>query len=80
MTSIEHKHIVKRFTEEKTKMETNIVPFRKNYDENDDCKFESLDSISKLPNLWPMIRQHVLGNPEFQQAIQQAKTPFNLRT
>jgi len=80
MTSIEHRHIVRRFTDEKEKMEGQLVPFRKNYDENDDCKFETLDSISKRPNLWPMIRQHVIGNPEFHQALAaQQKTPFNLR-
>jgi hypothetical protein len=81
MTSIEHRHIVKRFTEEKEKMEGNQVPFRKNYDENDDCKFASLETISKYQNLWPMIRQHVIRNPEFLQAIAATnKTPFNLRT
>ena len=58
MTPIEHRHIVRRFTEEKKKMEGQLVPFRKNYDENDDCKFENLESISKINNLWPMIRQH----------------------
>ena len=80
MTAIEHRHIVKRFNEEKDKMEGNQVPFRKNYDENDDCKFESLETISRHSNLWPMIRQHVIGNPEFLQAIAATnKTPFNLR-
>ena len=80
MTSIEHRHIVRRFTDEKEKMECSQVPFRKNYDENDDCKFENLAEISRRPNLWPMIRQHVLGNPEFIQALGSAhKTPFNLR-
>jgi len=79
MTSIEQRHIVRRFTEEMGKMDANLVPFRKNYDENDDCKFETLDFISKLPNLWPMIRQHVLGNPEFLQALSNPKIPFNLR-
>jgi len=80
MTSVEHKHIVRRFIDEKEKMDTNIVPFRKNYDENDDCKFESLDEITKRPNLWPMIRQHVLGNPEFHAALgNNHRTSFNLR-
>jgi 8-oxo-dGTP pyrophosphatase MutT (NUDIX family) len=79
MTSIEHRHIVKRFLEEKEKMEGAQVPFRKNYDENDDCKFEPLTTIAQRSNLWPMIRQHVLGNPEFQQALGMSKTPFNLR-
>jgi 8-oxo-dGTP pyrophosphatase MutT (NUDIX family) len=81
MTSLEHKHIVKRFGEEKEKMEGAQVPFRKNYDENDECRFESLDDIQRKPNLWPMIRMHVIGNPEFQRAIQTTHlTPFNLRT
>jgi len=80
MTVLEHKHIVRRFTEEKEKMEGNVVPFRKNYDENDDCKFESLESIQSRSNLWPMIRQHVLSNPEFHHALRSAKTPFNLRS
>ena len=80
MTSIEHRHIVKRFTEEKERMEAGSIPFRKNYDENDDCKFENIDEIAHRPNLWPMIRQHVLGNPEFQQALNTThKTVFNLR-
>jgi hypothetical protein len=80
MTSIEHKHIIKRFTEEKKKMEGAEVPFRKNYDENDDCRFETLDSISKCNNLWPMIRSNVITNSEFTQAIATTHwTPFNLR-
>jgi hypothetical protein len=80
MTPIEHRHIVKRFLEEKDKMEGAQVPFRKNYDENDDCKFEPLANIASRSNLWPMIRQHVLGNPEFTQALGTHKTPFNLRS
>jgi len=80
MTVPEHKHIVKRFDEEKEKMEGNQVPFRKNYDENDQCRFENLSEISNMTNLWPMIRQNVLKNPEFYQAIKcENKTPFNLR-
>jgi 8-oxo-dGTP pyrophosphatase MutT (NUDIX family) len=80
MTSNEHKHIIKRFTEEKHKMEGAEVPFRKNYDENDECRFETIESISRCPNLWPMIRAHVIKNPEFVQAIRaRNKTPFNLK-
>jgi hypothetical protein len=61
-------------------MEGAEVPFRKNYDENDDCRFETLDSITKCQNLWPMIRAHVITNPEFTQAISTTHwTPFNLR-
>jgi 8-oxo-dGTP pyrophosphatase MutT (NUDIX family) len=80
MTSVEHRHIVRRFTDEKDKMESNQVPFRKNYDENDDCRFENLETIQAHTNLWPMIRQHVVTNPEFHRALtSNHKTPFNLR-
>jgi 8-oxo-dGTP pyrophosphatase MutT (NUDIX family) len=81
MTALEHKHIVKRFTEEKEKMEGAQVPFRKNWDENDDCRFETLDTIEKHSNLWPMIRKHVISNPEFHAALTSIhRTPFNLKT
>jgi 8-oxo-dGTP pyrophosphatase MutT (NUDIX family) len=80
MTDIEQYHIVKQFNEEKELMENKSIPFRKNYDENDFCRFETLEQIGAHSNLWPMIREHVLGNPEFQQALQSThKTPFNLR-
>lgn len=80
MTSIEHRHIVKRFDEEKEKMEGHLVPYRKNYDENDYCEFDTLEGITKRDNLWPMIRTHVIKNPEFVQAIRaRNKTPFNLK-
>ena len=80
MTPIEHKHIVKRFDEEKQKMEGHAIPFRKNYDENDACEFDTLEGIAKRDNLWPMIRCHVIKNPEFQQAVKSRnKTPFNLK-
>jgi hypothetical protein len=61
-------------------MEGAEVPFRKNYDENDECRFENIESIRQCPNLWPMIRTHVLENPEFVQALNTKHwTPFNIR-
>jgi 8-oxo-dGTP pyrophosphatase MutT (NUDIX family) len=78
MTEIEHGSIVRQFTTEKDKMESSRVPYRRNYDENDDCSFETLDTIANRPNIWPMIRTHVLDNPEFHQAIDNLKTNFNL--
>jgi len=81
MSQIEQGSIVQKFTDEKDKMESSRVPYRRNYDENDDCVFENLDDISKKPNLWPMIRTHVINNPEFYQALNSAtRTPFNLRS
>ncbi len=79
MTAIEHKHIVRRFAEEKEKMETRQMVFRKNYDENDFCEFDTLEGIAARSNLWPMIRTHVIRNPEFHQALRTAtKQPFYL--
>jgi hypothetical protein len=79
MTSTEHSTIINQFLEEKKKMEGAEVPFRKNYDENDECRFETIESISNYTNLWPMIRNHVLANPEFTQAINTTHwIPFNL--
>ena len=80
MTHMEHKHIVKRFVEEKEKMETRQMAFRKNYDENDQCEFDTLEGISKRTNLWSMIRNKVVQNPEFYQALNNAtKQSFHLR-
>lgn len=79
MTLLEHKHIVKRFTEEKHKMETRQTAFRKNYDENDFCEFDTLEGISQRPNLWAMIRHHIVQNPEFHTALKADKQPFFLR-
>jgi 8-oxo-dGTP pyrophosphatase MutT (NUDIX family) len=81
MSSLEHRNTIRQFMEERRKMEGGQVAFRKNYDENDECRFENIESISKCPNLWPMIRRHVLGNQEFHQAVQTTHwKPFNLVT
>jgi hypothetical protein len=79
MSSIEHRHIVRRFDEEKEKMETRQMAFRKNYDENDFCEFDTLEGISGRSNLWSMIRQKVIQNPEFHSALRATKQPFHLR-
>jgi 8-oxo-dGTP pyrophosphatase MutT (NUDIX family) len=81
LNPLEQRNIVKRFKDEKEKMETNQMAFRKNYDENDDCQFDTLEGISSRRNLWPMIRAHVIRNPDFHQALNSPqRTPFFLRT
>ena len=69
ITPGEQSQIVKKFNEEKSKMEGREVPFRKNYDENDGCEFDTLDGITKRGDLWEMIRTHVLKNPAFHQVL-----------
>lgn len=78
MDEIDHGSIMRQFTNEKDKMETSRVPYRRNYDENDECSFETLETISGRPNIWPMIRTHVLENPEFYRALDTCKSSFNL--
>lgn len=80
MSVTDHSSVIRRFNEEKRKMESSEISFRKNYDENDECRFETLASITKCPNLWPMIRTHVILNPEFTQAIGAVEwIPFNVQ-
>jgi hypothetical protein len=79
MTCIDHNRLIKRFTEEKIKMDESKIPFRRNYDENDDLKFETIETISNKSNLWPMIRKHVLNNQAFLDALTTTRrTLFNL--
>jgi len=77
ITEIEHSAIVQQFKNEKMKMEMSKVPYRRNYDENDECSFETLETISKCPSMWQMIRTNVLDNPDFYAALINEKTYFN---
>jgi len=80
MTPVEQTHIVRRFNEEKLKMEGREVPFRKNYDENDAAEFDTLEGIPKRGNLWDMIRTYVIKNPAFHQVLREPeKQQFILR-
>ena len=76
MNENDHGTIIRQFTNEKDKMESSRVPYRRNYDENDDCSFETLDAFTNRQNIWPMVRTHVLENPEFQQALDNLGSTF----
>lgn len=79
MTSDEHYSFIKLFTQERIKMDTQQIPFRKNYDENDDCRFESIESIQLCSNVWHMIQSQVISNPEFHtQLTSTVWTPFTI--
>lgn len=69
MTVYEHKYIIQKFNEEKSKMENHQTYFRKNYDENDRVEFDTVEGISSRGNLWDMIRTHVISNPDFYKAL-----------
>jgi len=81
LTPTAQNHVVRRFNEERTKMEGRQVPFRKNYDENDSCEFDTLEGITKRRDLWEMIRTHVLKNPAFHRVLTSPeKQQFLLRS
>lgn len=80
MTQLEHSNFVTKFIDERNKMDNHQIPFRKNYDENDDCMFGTLQSIVELPNVWTMIRNQVINNPAFKTSILMDNwIPFNLK-
>lgn len=70
-------NIIKSFDEERHKMDTNQTEFRKPYDENTHLDFDTLEGIKKR-NIWPLIGNHVLDNPEFYRALVANRQTFSL--
>jgi hypothetical protein len=62
-------------------METSQVPFKKNHDENTAMIWDTLEGITARKDLWILIRECILNNPDFPKALHAShKTPFYLRT
>ena len=81
LSPTEQKLIVKKFKDEKEKMEKHQTAFRKNYDENDKVDFDTLEGITARANLWDMIRTHVITNPDFHAALSSTqRTSFYFRS
>lgn len=73
ITSDDMKNIIEKFKEEKHKMDTNQVSFRKNYDENDFIDFTTLSDL-RFKNVWKMIEDKVIQNPDFYYALNSPKS------
>lgn len=71
----EQQTIVTRFNEEKHKMDTRKLSFRKQYDENDQIDFDTLEGIQKRL-MWPLINESVIGNPEFYKKLTSDRYDF----
>lgn len=70
---------VEMFNKQKELMDTDVIKFRKHYDENDFIEFKALDDIRKIPNLWPMIRTEVIQSKRFHSALYSLnKVYFNI--
>lgn len=70
-------NLIKRFDEERIKMDTHQMEFRKPYDENTHLDFDTLEGI-KQRNVWPLIDRHVLENPKFYEALRANRQVFSL--
>ena len=70
---------VEMFNKQKHLMDSDLIKFRKHYDENDFLQFKSLEDIRNIPNLWPMIRTEVIQNKKFHSALYSLnKNYFNI--
>ena len=70
---------VEMFNKQKHLMDSDLIKFRKHYDENDFLQFKSLEEIRNIPNLWPMIRTEVIQNKKFHSALYSInKNYFNI--
>lgn len=71
--------LVNKFLNEKHKMETQQMAFRKNYDENDFLEFDTLEGIAQR-KIWPLITKYVIQNPEFYYALRSSeRQSFSLK-
>ena len=78
----EQSYIVKKFNDEKAKVEIRKkekLPIKRTYDENDFLSFDTLESFQKK-NTWDLIIKKVIENPDFYQALNSLnKKSFNIR-
>ena len=76
----EQDELIERFNDQKMKMELNEVPFKKNHDENTEMTWDTLEGITGRKDVWVLIRDCVLNNPDFQKALSApSKTSFYIR-
>jgi 8-oxo-dGTP pyrophosphatase MutT (NUDIX family) len=73
MTKDDMYRIVQKFDDEKAKMDSNQVSFRKNYDENDYLDFTSLSEL-KTMNIWKLVDEKIINNPDFYSALNSPKS------
>jgi 8-oxo-dGTP pyrophosphatase MutT (NUDIX family) len=72
-----HDDLVTTFNDEKEKMNARILTFRRHYDENDFMEFDTIEGIKNRSNVWPMIREHILENPEFEKQLYAPRQAFS---
>jgi len=60
----EQSELVKKFNDEKFKMNTKKIQMKRTYDENDYMSFDTLQEFNARTQ-WDRIVQHVVKNPEF---------------
>ncbi len=80
MSLNDQEKFINQFDIKKCLMDTNRIRFRKQYDENDFIEFDTVNGIQHRKNIWLMIKDFVLNNIEFHNALyDKNKIPFNLK-
>ena len=80
MSLVDQEKMITQFQSRKELMDTNQIRFRKQYDENDHIEFDTMSGIQHRKNIWNMIKQSVLDNIEFHNALySKDRIPFNIK-
>lgn len=80
MSLCDQEKIITQFQSRKELMDTNRIRFKKQYDENDHIEFDTFSGIRHRKNIWTMIKQSVLENIEFHNALYtKERIPFNIK-
>jgi len=82
VSQVEQTMLVRRFNEEKAKMEVrkrDKLSIKRTYDENDFMAFDTLETFARKTR-WPMIVEKVINNTDFYSALHSLnKKSFNIR-
>jgi ADP-ribose pyrophosphatase YjhB (NUDIX family) len=80
VNNVQRQAMVKKFSEEKAKMQLrkhNKLPIKRVYDENDFMSWDTLEDFNRRKQ-WKMQVDHILKNPEFYSAVSsQYRKTFN---
>lgn len=80
MSLVDQEKIISQFQSRKELMDTNQIRFRKQYDENDHIEFDTMSGIQHRKNIWTMIKQSVVDNIDFHNALySKDRIPFNIK-
>lgn len=79
MSLKDQERFINQFGIKKELMDKNQIRFKKQYDENDSMEFDTMNGIKHRKNIWMMIKESVLNNIDFHNALySKNRTPFSV--